>query len=294
VRRDGRLTLGLVLLGSVAHGADLGPETAKAWDQYVESVRAKTQARAAGAACFLWADESADRVQRLRRGEVVVSPAAERTPRPIPGGLIHHWVGAVFLPGVSLAAVRSSMRNFDRYKEYYSNVVDSKYIGNDGHVDQFTAIEKHDSLFSRFALDADSSAYYTKLDDKRGYGVSYTTRLQQIQNYGEPGQYKLEPYSPKAYVWRLTSITRYEERDGGVYMEVEAIALSRDISASLRWLVDRFIRQAASGAMTASLQQTRLAVLGHKENDSNRGEALEKPPSHGAASGKLRTSVAPE
>jgi len=34
-------------------------------------------------------------------------------------------------------------------------------------------------------------------------------------------------------IWR-----RFEERDGGVYVEVEAIALSRDVPASLRWLVE--------------------------------------------------------
>jgi hypothetical protein len=32
------------------------------------------------------------------------------------------------------------------------------------------------------------------------------------------------------------SIARYEERDGRVYLELQAIALTRDIPASLRWL----------------------------------------------------------
>jgi len=35
------------------------------------------------------------------------------------------------------------------------------------------------------------------------------------------------------YVWRLHSIARYEQREGGVDLELEAIALTRDIPASV-------------------------------------------------------------
>jgi hypothetical protein len=35
-------------------------------------------------------------------------------------------------------------------------------------------------------------------------------------------------------IWRLSSITGLEERDGGVYAELEAIALSRDIPTAVR------------------------------------------------------------
>ena len=55
-------------------------------------------------------------------------------------------------------------------------------------------------------------------------------------------------------------MTRYEEREGGVYIEIEAIALSRDIPASLRWLVEPVVRRVAKASLTNSLQQTRDAV----------------------------------
>ena len=61
-------------------------------------------------------------------------------------------------------------------------------------------------------------------------------------------------------IWRLFGITRFEERDGGVYVELEAIVLSRDIPASLRWLIEPIVRRVAKGSLAISLQQTRDAV----------------------------------
>ena len=61
-------------------------------------------------------------------------------------------------------------------------------------------------------------------------------------------------------IWRVHSITHFEERDGGVYIEVEAIALSRDIPAVLRWVVDPIVRRVSRASLATSLQQTEAAV----------------------------------
>jgi hypothetical protein len=61
-------------------------------------------------------------------------------------------------------------------------------------------------------------------------------------------------------LWRLFSITRFEERDGGIYIELEAIALSRDIRASLRWMIEPIVRRVSKSSLITSLQQTEGAV----------------------------------
>ena len=43
--------------------------------------------------------------------------------------------------------------------------------------------------------------------------------------------------------------------DGGVYVEMETMALSRDIPAALRWMVDPIVQRVAKSAMTTSLRQ---------------------------------------
>jgi len=62
------------------------------------------------------------------------------------------------------------------------------------------------------------------------------------------------------YVWRLYSVARFEQRDGGTYVEVEAIALSRDIPIGLRWLINPIVRRVSKNSMVVCLQQTKEAV----------------------------------
>jgi hypothetical protein len=64
------------------------------------------------------------------------------------------------------------------------------------------------------------------------------------------------------YIWKLYSIGRLAERDGGVYIEIEAVALSRDIPAALRFIVDPIVRSVSRSALVTSLTQTEEAVCG--------------------------------
>jgi hypothetical protein len=93
-----------------------------------------------------------------------------------------------------------------------------------------------------------------------GTASPQTTRIQEIENYGEPGQHALSEGEGNGFIWRIFSITRFEERDGGVYIELEVIALSRDIPISLRWIVEPIVRRVSITSLTTSLQQTGSAV----------------------------------
>jgi hypothetical protein len=87
-------------------------------------------------------------------------------------------------------------------------------------------------------------------------------------------------------IWRLFSIARYAQRDGGVYVELEAIALSRDIPPTFRWLIEPIVRRVSRGSLLTSLQQTENAVrlnaeLGRSErglNANRTGPANKKHP----------------
>jgi hypothetical protein len=58
------------------------------------------------------------------------------------------------------------------------------------------------------------------------------------------------------------SIARFEQRDAGVYIELEAIALSREIPAAGRFVADPIVRRVSRNSLLASLQQTVESVRG--------------------------------
>lgn len=253
-----------ILVPVAAHAATLRTETVQAWDAYVQTVNDKMRERTRPGGSFLWTFEDPEREARVRGGELVVGPASEQTPKKVPGGLIHHWIGAAFLPGIGLDRLLEVTRDYDRYKEFYSPfVVDSKLVGRDGLEDRFTMQIMNKAFFVKNALDADYRTDTVVLDGRRAYSISRTTRVQEIDEYGLPGEHKIAEGQGGGYIWKLHSIARMEQRDGGVYIEIEAVALSRDIPFAFRLVADPVVRKVSRNSLLTSLQQTEQAVRGH-------------------------------
>ena len=153
------------------------------------------------------------------------------------------------------------MRDYRRYKEFYHpGVVESKSLASEGLKDKFSIVLMNRVLVSKKALDSDCESSYFRVDDRHWYSLSHTTRIQEVDNYGSENQHELPTDEGTGLIWRLNSITRFEERDGGVYVELEAMALSRDIPASLHWLVAPIVRRASKNSLVLSLEQTEKAI----------------------------------
>jgi len=63
------------------------------------------------------------------------------------------------------------------------------------------------------------------------------------------------------YVWRYYSYYHIEEKDGGVYVQVESVILSRTVPEAFAWLVNPLIRSIARQVLADLLSETRNAVL---------------------------------
>jgi hypothetical protein len=255
------MALVMLLCPVRASAATLKPETLTSWEEYVEAATARMQARLNSDAPFLWTDEAPDRSARLRSGETVVSPAGPHIPRRVPSGLIHDWIGAAFIPNATLPDVLPVVRDYRRYKEiYHPAVIDSRTLVKGESEDRFSMLLMNNSIVRRTALDSDYRSAYFRVNDQRMYSISETTRIQEIADFGTGRQRTLAEDEGTGLIWRIYSITRFEERDGGVYIEVEAIALSRDIPVSLRWMIEPIVRRVSRESLLTSLRQTQDAV----------------------------------
>ena len=252
-----------LLLPVHAHAANLKAETVAAWDNYAQSVGVTLQDRVRPGGSFLWTYEEPERIAKVHGGEIVVAPAPGPSPRKVPGGLIHHWVAAAFLPNVKLDDVLEITEDYDRYQQFYRpSVIASKTLAREDSNDYFSMQLMNKAFFLKTMLDADYQSTNVRLDERRFYSVSRSTRVQEIQDYGRPSQHRMPEGQGGGYIWKLFSIGRLAQRDGGVYIEIEAIALSRDIPAALRFIVDPIVRSVSRSALVTSLTQTEEAVCG--------------------------------
>lgn len=249
-----------ILTATGSRAAELKNETLQAWNNYVHAAadRARESARPNGR--FLWIDQDPDRAARVRHGEVLAAPVGPN-PRRVPSGLIHDWIGAAFLPNATLGGVFAVVRDYSRYKEFYSPlVVASRPLAESGPESRFDMVMLNSALFSKTALDGEYDETYVPLSSTRWYSIARSTRIQQIEDYGQATECRLPPGQGSGYIWRLYSISKFEQRDGGVYIELEVMALSRDVPFSLRWLIDPVVRRVSRVSLATSLEKTRIAV----------------------------------
>jgi hypothetical protein len=269
--RIAAIFLTLRLCSSIG-AATLKPETVSAWDAYLEAAHAAMQARLQPGAHFLWLDEEPDRMEHVRSVGPYIMPASPHIPRKVSSGLIHDWLGAGFIPNVKIEDILRIVRDYDRYKEIYRpGVIDSTSHGADGLKDLFSLRLANRSVIAKTALDTDCEASYFRVDHHRWYGVSNTLHIQEIDHFGTPEQRTLPENTGRGLIWRLSSITRLEERDGGVYAELEAIVLSRDIPAALRLFVTPIVRRVSRDSLAVSLHQTKVAIddsMAHRKQES--------------------------
>lgn len=251
----------LIFHGQQLPAASLRAETKAAWEAYLATRKAAMQVRLQQRDRFLWLDEAKGRREHVRTGVPYILPLSDEIPKPITAGLIHAWLGAEFIPNTTIENVLKVVRDYGHYAAFYRpNVIAAKLHRTEGTTDLFFVRLANRSVVSHTALDTEEVASYVKIDDHRWYGYSDTISVHEIAKLGTPDEHSQAEDEGTGLIWRLSRITRLQEQDGGVYVELEAYALSRDIPPALRLFVSPIIRRVSRDSLVLSLHQTRVAI----------------------------------
>jgi hypothetical protein len=257
--------VGVTPLNSQAE--QLPPATGAAFAGYIQSKETRGGKELADGKTFLWIDSlpEATRAQAytdLKRGQIITRRSDECGDRTsISGGLIHDWTGIVFIPGISLAQALAALQDYDRDAEYYEpEVVKSKLLkrsGDDFHI----YLRLKQVHIVTVVLDTEYDIHYTLLDATHAESRSSSSRIAEVENTGEPQERALPVGDDHGFLWRLNSYWRFYQADGGVYLQCNAVSLTRDVPAGLGWLIRPFIENVPRESLNFTLEATRKALL---------------------------------
>jgi hypothetical protein len=244
------------LLAGCGLAGELKPGTSAAFDRYIRETERSLDERKS----FLWVDEVAGRAERARQA-ALVEPAASNAVIPVENGLVHDWVGTIFLPGVSLERTLALVRDYDHHKDYYKpDVVDSRILSHeDNHYRVLMRVLKKKVI--TVVLDTEHDVQYVPIDAMRWRSSSRTVRISEVENAGKPNERIKPAGTGEGFLWRLNSYWRFMARDGGTWVECEAISLTRDIPAGLNWLIQPIIRSLPKESLENTLRNTRAALV---------------------------------
>jgi hypothetical protein len=251
-------------------GADGRTPTASAqFERYVQLTEKRMAGELLPGGAFLWHDalppESRSREEALlQSGEAITEHLQTRDgDREIetPGALIHHWVGEIFIPGASLDEVLAVVQDYDRHeKSYAPQVLKSKLVSRSG--DDFKVyLRLKQTDVVTFVFDTEHEVHYARLDATHAYSRSYSTQVTEIEHAGEPNERALGAGQDHGLLWRIDSFWRFEQSDGGVYVQCEAISLSRDVPFGLGGLVGPFLETIPKESLEFTLRATRDAAM---------------------------------
>jgi hypothetical protein len=243
--------------------AELKSETIKAFDQYVQKAELRMNDEQRSGSSFLWVDSlpSADRAAayaRLRSGEILVHPFA--TGLDIPDGMIHDWVGVVFIPNVTLDEALAEIQNYNDYARIYSpEIIRSKILQRDD--DHFkVSLWLEQKSFATVVLHVVENVQYFRLNLSQLYSRSHSIQIAEVENPGTLQQHEDPPGTGHGYLWRLNDYRRFLQTPAGVYLQFEVIALSRDIPWGLEWLIKPFVTNVPRESLRFTLTRARASI----------------------------------
>lgn len=252
-----------------AHAARLRAKTIAAFDQYVAAAEAQSGKELSARRNFLWIETLSEREKDHSKAELhagqVLTRENDRCGRPacmeIPGGLIHDWSGLVFIPEASIEQVLAILQDYNSDARYFRpQVVKSRLIKRSSE-DFQVFLRLHETEIITVVLDTEYDIRYTSIDPTHVCASSLSTRIAEVEGAGTAREHDDVPGEDDGFLWRLDSYWRFEQADGGVYVQCEAISLTRDIPTGLGWLIGPFLERIPAESLRSTLEETRRAVL---------------------------------
>lgn len=249
--------------------ADLSPKTVEAFDRYVQLTEARINREVSQTEKFLQADElpqprRSEVLASLKRGEIFMErlqtlDASDRK-MEAPDAIIHHWLGAVFVPGANLPQVIALMQDYNQHQNIYKpEVVRSRLISREGNdFNIYYRLRKKKVI--TVMLNTYHDVHYFPVDSTRWYSRSYSTRIAEVENADTPEEREKPVGHDGGFLWRINSYWKFEQRDGGVYIECESISLTRDIPTGLGWLIKPFVTDIPKESLEMTMGSTRSAL----------------------------------
>jgi hypothetical protein len=244
---------GLLLVAASGRvAAEPPPAAVSAFNSYIAGVESRLAQQHRSSDAFL-APAAAD---RLHRGELIVGQITPPANSNLPGAAIYDWRGTAFVPGATAADFERLMKDFNAYPQRFApQVLQARVLAQQGDRFQVTMRVRQQHIIT-VVMDTAYDVTFARLDAQRGYSISRSTQISEIDAPGTPSERALGPSQEHGFLWRLNTYWSYQQRDGGLYMQIESVSLTRSIPTGLGWLIGPFVQSVPRESLEFTLRAT--------------------------------------
>jgi len=260
----GRLAAGLLAAsigtGHPAFGAELKSETIDSWNAYVASTEARIAMELREHRRFLAQDfepASEEARARILAGDVLVTDMDTLDARgariSVPSGMIHHWRGVIFVPGVTLDQMLARLQHPRESGPHQEDVLALRVLAREpDHLKLFIKMTRTKIVTVTYNTEHD--VRYERHGALRASSRSVATKIAELEDANTAAEREKPVGQDRGFLWRMNSYWRYEEVSGGVIVELESLTLSRDIPWGLKTMVSPIVNRIARQSMSRTLE----------------------------------------
>ena len=255
-------TWALLLLAAVPTWvfAQPTPAALAAFDSYINALESRLDQQHRSASIFLADGTTSPEIEaRLHKGELIVDELTH-SGAISHGAMLHHWRGTAFAAGAKAADFERLMKDFAAYPQCFRpQVVQGRVLSRRGdHLQAQLRVRQHHVL--TVVMDTTYDVTFAELDRQHGYSFSRSTRISEIDAAGTSSERALNAGEGHGFLWRLNSYWSYAEQDGGLYMQIESVSLTRNIPRGLGWVVRPFVQSVPRESLEFTLRSTANAL----------------------------------
>jgi hypothetical protein len=248
------------LCAQFAFSTKLKPRTVLEFDHYAQTVEQQLSTRWQGKRPFLFVTDVPSDQERVLKGDLLIRPASPDNPVRISDGLIHDWLGDVFIPNTTMQKVIGILEDFNRHAQLYPEVVTSRTLRRNGNdIVGYWRLQRKLQLIP-VAFDVEQEAYYRQVAPGKWICRAYARKISEVDNPGTSGEKILPPGEGQGFLWRLYAYWSLEAVNHGVLAECRTVSLSRSIPAALSWAIKPFIQSLPRESLSSTLSNTRSAA----------------------------------
>ena len=230
------------------------------FDAYIHALESRLADQHRNPDAFVAPVNLPDAEARMRKGEFLIENLTPKPPIELPGALLFHWRGTAFVPGASAAEFEHLLRDFDAYpKRFAPQVLQAGILSQDGDHMQ-TRLRVRQKHVITVVLDTTYDVTFGRLDPQHGYSLSRSTQISEIEGAGTPSEHALSPSQAHGFLWRLNTYWTRKESDGGLYLQIESVTLTRSIPTGIGWIVRPFVESIPRESLEFTLHSAVIAL----------------------------------
>jgi hypothetical protein len=256
------LLCGALLLLKTPHLlAQPSPAAIAAFNSYCASVESRLARQHRSPSAFLApaSSNSTSAEIRLRHGDLLIQQLTPPNPE-LRGALLHHWRGTAFAPGATAADFEHLLEDFNAYPQNFAPQVLTAHLlaRNGNRMQAAMRIRQHHVI--TVVMDTTYDITANQLDPRHRFTLSHSAHIAEIASPGTPSEHPLSPAEEHGFLYRLNTYWSFEQRDGGLYLQIEAVSLTRSIPSGLGWIIAPYIESIPRESLQFTLLSARNAL----------------------------------